>query len=127
MFLYHAGFMTAGFLVLLAGGAVARYAKRRRWWLRAHRGLGWGGVALVLAGFAAIFMGKGEVHFHVPHGWFGVVIVLLAVATPVLGHLSFIMREKSATLRLVHRWSGRTTLALMGLNILSGLFIAGIL
>jgi len=119
--------MTAGFLVLLTGGAAARYAKRRRWWLRAHRGLGWGGVALVLAGFAAIFMGKGEGHFQVPHGWLGVVVVLLAVATPVLGHLSFIMREKSATLRIVHRWSGRVTLALMGLNILSGLFITGIL
>ncbi len=119
--------MAAGFLALLAGGATARYGKRRRWWLRAHRGLGWGGVILVLAGFGAVFMGKGEGHFQAPHEWLGAVVVLLAVATPVSGHLSFIMREKSVTLRMIHRWSGRTTLALMGLNILFGLFFAGIL
>ena len=127
MFFYHVGFMGAGFLALFIGGVVARYGKRQRWWLKVHRGLAYGGVLMALAGFAFMFIGKTDSHFRVPHAWLGAVVILLAVATPVLGNLLFILRERAAALRTLHRWSGRTTLILMGLNIISGLFVAGIL
>lgn len=127
MFLYHVGFMGTGFALLLSGWLVARYAKRRRWWLRAHRGLAYGGVFLVYAGFMAMFLWKTGGHFQVPHAWLGAAVLALAVAAPVLGNLQFVLRGKAKEIRAAHRFSGRVTLTLMGINILSGLRLAGIL
>lgn len=126
MFLYHAGFMGAGFAVLLSGGLVARYARKRRWWLRVHRGLAYGGVFLVFAGFTTMFLGKTGGHFQVPHAWLGAAVLVLAVVTPFLGNLQFVLRQKAKEIRAAHRLSGRGTLALMGINVFSGLWLAGI-
>lgn len=127
MFLFHAGFMGAAFAVLFSGWLVARYARRRRWWLRVHRGLAYGGVFMVFAGFTVMSLGKTGGHFRVPHAWLGAAVLALAVATPVLGNLQFVFREKMRGIRAAHRFSGRVTLGLMGINIFSGLRLAGIL
>jgi len=127
MFYYHLGLMGTSFMVLFTGGFIARYGKRQRWWLRAHRGLACTGVILAMAGFAAMFLGKEGGHFRTPHAWLGAVVLLMVFVTPVLGNLSFVMKGKAANLRTIHRWSGRATLTLMAVNLLSGLFLAGIL
>lgn len=119
--------MGAAFAFLLSGWLVARYARRRRWWLRVHRGLAYGGVFLVFTGFAVMFLGKTGGHFRVPHAWMGAAVLVLAVATPVLGNLQFVLREKAKGIRAAHRFSGRVAIALMGINIFSGLRLAGIL
>ncbi len=127
MFHFHAGFMGAAFAVLLSGWLVARYARRRRWWLRVHRGLAYVGVFMVFAGFTVMSLGKTGGHFRVPHAWLGAAVLALAVATPVLGNLQFVFREKMKGIRAAHRFSGRVTLGLMGINIFSGLRLAGLL
>jgi hypothetical protein len=47
--------------------------------------------------------------------------------TPVLGQLQFKIRERAKPLREKHRWSGRITLIVGLVTILSGLSAAGII
>jgi hypothetical protein len=126
----HAGFMVAGLLLMAAGVAVARLMRKNSWWLRSHRVLGACGAFSVLCGISAavaMVAGFGGPHFQVLHAWVGLIVALFAAATPVLGQLQFVMKERRAEVRKVHRWSGAMTLILLFLNILSGLVIAEII
>ena len=126
----HAGFMATGLVLMIAGVCIARFMRKKAWWLRGHRALGTCGAMSVLCGItAAVAMvaGFGGPHFQVLHAWVGAVVVLSAVATPVLGQLQFVLKGRRAEIRKVHRWSGAMTLILLSLNILSGLVVADIL
>lgn len=131
MLLYlHAGFMIAGLVLMTAGVSIARLMRQRPWWLRGHRALGACGSLSVVGGLsAAVYMVAdfGGPHFQVLHAWVGAVVVLSAVATPVLGQLQFIMKERRAEVRKFHRRAGVMTLLLLFLNILSGLVLAEII
>ena len=131
MLLYlHAGFMIAGFVLMAAGVTVARLMRKRSWWLRGHRTLGACGALSVFCGISAavaMVAGFGGPHFQVLHAWVGLIVAFFATATPVLGQLQFVMKERRAEIRKVHRWSGAMTLILLFLNILSGLVVAEIL
>jgi Eukaryotic cytochrome b561 len=124
----HAGFMITGLSLMAAGVTVARLMRKKPWWLDSHRALGAGGSLSVVGGFAtALYMvaGSGDPHFQVLHAWVGTLVVLSATATPVLGQLQFVLKERRAEIRKVHRWAGAMTLILLSLNILSGLVLAG--
>ncbi|NYT02622.1 MAG: hypothetical protein GKC10_07700 [Methanosarcinales archaeon] len=120
---YHGSLVFTSFLLLVAGMFMARY-RPGRWWLRAHRALGAAGVAFGLLGVtAAAYMvesSTGE-HLAVPHAYLGTLVVVLLLVTPSLGLAQFRFRSRAARIRPLHRWSGRTTLALMAANILAGL------
>jgi hypothetical protein len=71
--------------------------------------------------------GFGGPHFQVLHAWVGALVMLAATATPVLGQLQFVLKERRAEIRKIHRWAGAITLIFISLNILSGLVVAGII
>jgi uncharacterized membrane protein YedE/YeeE len=83
----------------------------------------------MLAGFGAAFKmveGSGGGHIQVPHAAVGLVMMLLAVTTPLLGSLQFRIPDKAKSLREKHRLSGRIALIVGSITILSGLHAAGI-
>jgi len=124
----HAGFMIAGLVLMTAGVTVARLMRKRPWWLRGHRALGACGSLAVLCGItAAVAMVAGGPHFQVLHAWTGAVVALAAVATPVLGQLQFVLTQRRAEIRKVHRRAGAMTLVLLFLNILSGLVLVEVI
>ncbi|HOO89222.1 MAG TPA: hypothetical protein PLA74_00225 [Syntrophales bacterium] len=120
--------MLTGFLSMVAGITIVLFMREKLWWLRAHRRLGTVAIVCLLLGFmAAVFMvarltGR---HFAVPHAWLGIITILSALGTYTAGLMQF--KIKIARVRLLHRWAGRGTFVLMILNIVSGLFLAGIL
>jgi len=129
-FSFHVLFMTAGLLAMTSGVSVARYLRRKRWWLKIHRTAGIIGAVSLGAGFAAAVVmvsQSGDGQFKVPHAWLGLATILCAVAAPILGHLQFKIRSKIQQLRLWHRRTGYAALILTMLSVLSGLFVAGII
>ena len=130
LFYLHAGAMVLGFLFMSAGAGIARFQRRKRWWLKAHKTAGSAGPAVMMIGLAAAFLmveDAGSGHIQVPHAAIGLVMVLLALMTPLLGHLQFRIPQKARTLREKHRWSGRITLIVGLAAILSGLRTADII
>jgi uncharacterized membrane protein YidH (DUF202 family) len=130
LFYLHAGAMGTGFLLMVAGAGIARYQRRQRWWLKAHKTFGITGSCILLPGLVAAFLmvdADGSGHIRVPHAWSGLVMICFAFMTPVLGHLQFKIREKAKQLREKHHWSGRITLLVGMLTILWGLRAAGII
>ena len=129
-FYLHTAAMSVGFLLLVVGAGIARFQRQRRWWLNAHKTAGRIGAAAMLAGLvAAILMVErsGSGHLHVPHAGIGLVEIFFALMTLVLGQLQFKIRDKARQLREKHRWSGRITLIVGLVTILSGLLAAGII
>ncbi len=115
---------------MAAGVIVARLMRKRPWWLRGHRGLGACGALSVLCGFSAavaMVAGFGGPHFQVLHAWIGGLAAFFATATPVLGQLQFILKERRAEARKLHRRAGAVTLVLLFLNILSGLVLVEVI
>jgi hypothetical protein len=131
MLLYlHAGFMIAGLSLMAAGVTVAHLMRKRPWWLRGHRVLGACGSLSVVGGFAtALYMvaNNGGPHFEVLHAWVGVLVVLAATATPALGQLQFVLKERRTEIQKVHRRAGVITPILISLNMISGLVLAGVI
>jgi len=126
----HAGFMIAGLVLMSGGVSVARLMRKKPWWLSGHRAMGACGSLSVVGGFStALYMVAdfGGPHFDVLHAYMGAVVVLVAMATPVLGQLQFVLKERRAEIRKFHRRAGAMTLILLSLNILSGLVLAEIL
>jgi len=122
--------MIAGLTLMTAGVTVARLMRKKPWWLRGHRALGACGSLSVVCGFATaltMVADFGGPHFQVLHAWVGVLVVLAATATPVLGQLQFVLTERRAEIRKVHSWAGAITLILISLNIISGLVLAGVI
>ena len=126
----HGGFMVTGFSLMAAGFAVARFLRKKRFWLRTHRALGLSGASSIGLGFlTALYMVSdfGGDHFAVLHAYVGAVTVFLSAMTPTLGQLPFVLRSRAAEIRTWHRWSGAMTLLMVFLTILSGLVQAGVL
>lgn len=127
----HAILMSLSFALMLCGMIVSRFFKKRRWWLMIHRCLQWTGGIIGIVGLAtSIYMVSVStgVHFRVLHSIFGLIVIGLIIFTPILGYSIFKVKpEKKSSLRLMHRWTGRTTLVLMAATIVMGLLVAGIL
>lgn len=124
----HAGCMLAGFLSMAVGAATAMFMRDKPWWFRVHRRFGIAGAMCVLLGFmAALFMVSRQTgqHFAVPHTWLGLATILFVLGTYTLGVTQ--LKRKAVRMRSLHRWSGRVTLALLFLNVVSGLSLAGVL
>ena len=113
---------------MATGIITVRFMRGKRWWLFVHRRIGIVTVVFVLLGFmTAVFMVSRQTgrHFAVPHAWLGLVTILSVLSTYTAGLMQF--KVKTASMRSLHRWAGYGTFALMALNIVSGLFLAGIL
>jgi len=128
-FYSHVFFMTAGLLIMTAVVGVARFLRRKRWWLKIHRPAGIAAAVCLGAGFAAaavMISQSGDGHFKVPHAWLGLATFICVLVAPTLGHLQFKIRSKIQQLRLWHRRTGYAALLLALLSALSGLVVAGI-
>ena len=66
-------------------------------------------------------------HFRVPHAYLGVITIIFVAMTPVLGYLQFKVTDRRATISAIHRWSGRITIVLMLVTILSGSSLVGLI
>lgn len=126
-FLYaHAVLMCIGFLFLLAGFVIVRFMKRRVWRLTIHKVCGISGASCAVLGFCAVFLdialARGQ-HLSTPHGYIGIIAVILAIAAPVLGFMQFRAGQLVKVIKGLHIWSGRIALILMLINIILGLSI----
>lgn len=124
----HAVLMILALCIMLAGAIIARYMKKRSWWLKVHRSLGITGViSFIIALFVIVLqitLTERE-HFRVLHSWIGFIAFLFALLTPVFGILQLKVRNVAVRLRSFHRWSGRITLCLMVINVFLGLSMMG--
>jgi len=124
----HAGLMILTLFLLATGACIARFLKKKPWWLKAHRSLAVTGVILFLLAIAAIALQiilTERAHLRVPHSWVGLAGLALILLTPTLGFLQFKMRNAAARLKGLHRWSGRITISVMIINIVLGLILIG--
>lgn len=125
---YHAFFMILGFIFMLKAILIARFLKKERWWLRAHRCIN--SVATIFA-VLGLLMGiymvnetTGE-HFSVPHTFLGIITIMFVIISPILGVAH--QKVKGGGLRIAHRGIGWITLLLMLFTIISGLILVGII
>lgn len=126
----HAGIMMLTVCLLLTGALIARFLKKKPWWLKVHRSIAITGVVLFLIAVAAIAIQitlTERMHLRVPHSWVGLTALIFVLLTPTLGLLQFKIRNMAAKLRGLHRWSGRITISLMIINIIAGLYLIGVL
>jgi hypothetical protein len=124
----HAGLMILTVCLLVAGAFIARFMKKKPWWLRTHRAIAITGVIVFLIAITAIALQitlTERPHLRVPHSWVGLVALVFVLLAPALGLLQFKIKNMAVKLRLFHRWSGRTTICLMILNIVLGLLLVG--
>ncbi len=122
--------MIAGFLLMVAGAGIARFSRRQRWWLKAHKTMGSTGAFLILLGLAAGFLMVGQSdsgHIRAPHSWIGLLMIILSLVTPYLGMLQFKIPARAKRLKPQHRWAGRITLIVGAVTIFTGLLAAGII
>lgn len=131
LFLIHAALMAAGFLFVFTALIVAMTQRRKRWWLRIHKAIGLTGGPLILLGavtaVAAVASTPEGHHLRTPHTWLGVLTVLTAIITPILGLLQFRLPRKVETLRVIHRLFGRIMNLIAPVAILLGLRVAEII
>jgi hypothetical protein len=127
-------FMLVFLLFTAAGIITARYFKKRNpKWLKYHR-------LLMISGLTASVMGIGwiafvvqveaGVHFRIPHAYLGIGTFLVTLTAPILGYKYTsrkIKKDMKSTFRRLHKISGRVSLALLIITIMSGLIQFGIL
>ena len=119
----HAGLMVLGVLVVLGAGVLA-VRKQIRGWYRYHRFIGAGGSLLVIAGIATAFImvaQSGGPHLRVVHGILGMVTLCLLVLVLAVGFAREYIRKGDPWMRRFHIWTATAAIALLVLNILSGL------
>ena len=124
----HALLMILAFCIMLAGGIIARFMKKKIWWLKVHRSLGITGAIFFIVAILAIvlqIMLTEREHFRIIHSWIGFIAFVFAMLTPALGILQLKVRNKAVRLRSFHCWSGRIALCLMLINAFLGLSMMG--
>ncbi|MBP7737709.1 MAG: cytochrome P460 family protein [Spirochaetes bacterium] len=102
------------FLVLAAGMAIARFLKRKRWWLRAHGAVQAAGILILACGIAvmASVLGPGN-RSTIPHAYFGLTAFILLIITLCGGIIAVKVPSLAKIIRPIHRWAGRISIALM--------------
>ena len=123
----HALLMFFSCLILYAAMFIARFRKRKKWWLKAHRVLAVGVAVMGAAGVGmALYMvaRSSGIHIRSVHSVFGLATLTLMVTTPILGQAVLKVKKKQRIVRQIHRYSGRTTLALLLITIILGVLRA---
>jgi hypothetical protein len=122
--------MITGITLMITAAIIARFLKKEKWWFMVHKLVGpTGSVFAILGLVMAINMVSTTttVHFRVPHAFLGLITIIFALSTPVLGFMQFKVKSRAGQVKSIHRWFGRTTIVLMFVTILSGLSQAGII
>ncbi len=109
LIIIHLLLMLAASLCLLAGVGLARFGRKRRFWLKGHKNLNGAGGLLLTAGGVMAFVNiilTGSDHLAELHHRIGFIALMLTFLTVFLGLYSLKASNKSV-FRAVHRWSGR--------------------
>ena len=117
----HGTVMILAFTAMLTGMILARYFKKKKWWLKVHRLLGVVGAALGIGGAitaAYIVSRTTGIHLRITHSWAGLSALLLFAFTPILGFIMLKGGPHAKTFRKIHRWTGRLALLVMAAAIL---------
>jgi len=124
LWIIHASLMVLGFLLMLTGMVIARFYKDTTWWFKRHKRIAPFGAAIsvvgLIMGLIMVSMSSGE-HFTIPHHILGLLAIIYAITTPILGIAQFKIMKNKKKIRAAHRWSGRITITLMALNIIFGI------
>lgn len=122
----HVGLMIVGFLSMVMGASAAMFMRRKGWWFRFHKGAGFFGAFCILSGVAAavsmIALSAGK-HFRIIHHFVGLITTVAVVLTPLMGVVQVKVKDQAARIRAIHRWSGRLTLLMAFVTVVSGLLI----
>ncbi|MDD5582871.1 MAG: cytochrome b561 domain-containing protein [Candidatus Marinimicrobia bacterium] len=110
----HGLFMGLGFICMVIAIVIARYFRKKRWWLKFHRGLNISASSLALIGILiALIMVTPAYGMQLPllHHLFGLATLVLLIAEPLLGFSIFKTTNKKKIMRLkkMHRIIGRIT------------------
>lgn len=127
---FHAALMVSGLVLALVAANSAMNKTPKTSWLRVHKAVGALGVILVVVGLLlASYMvsARGGPHFRVYHAYLGIVTLLLAILTPVVGMVSLKRRPPSPGIRGMHIWFSRVTLVLLIVTAASGILSAGLI
>ena len=117
LIIIHLLLMLAASLCLLAGVGLARFGRKRRFWLKGHKNLNGAGGLLLTAGGVMAFVNiilTGSDHLAELHHRIGFIALMLTFLTVFLGFYSLKASNKSV-FRAVHRWSGRLGLSMIGI------------
>lgn len=127
MLLYiHAGFMITGFIMVVSAIVIAATARKKKWWLKIHKAIATAAGMTIFMGIVSAFIlaaSNTGAHFTKPHAFIGIFSFSVVLATLVLGWSQFKFPQKGKLIRTAHRWIGRTSLIVLTITLLSGLFI----
>jgi hypothetical protein len=125
LLVFHNVSLTVAFILMLYAMFVARYLKKKRWWLKVHRRSMIAGVVLSGLGILSveyiIFRADGS-HFRVIHSWLGAIAIVLLVVTPLYGRLILKSpKDRKPFFKGLHKWMGRSALIVTAAAIIYGL------
>ncbi len=126
----HASAMALALLLMAVAAGVARFLRKKTWWLRTHRPLGIAAGVLAAGGLASalVFVGSaGGPHLRVLHAWVGLGALAAAFSAPFLGHGFLKSRKNKPLLRTLHHRAGWAAASLMALAAVLGLRLVGLL
>lgn len=119
LIILHLSLMIAALLCLMAGVGLAMFGRKKKFWLKWHRGFNTTGFCLLAFGAVMAFANvavSGEKHLAGLHQWVGLIALILTTMTLYLG-FTVLKTANKPHIRVAHRWTGR----LSGLALLAAL------
>jgi len=116
---FHALFMIIGLIVLLYAASISMKKKNNQW-LQKHRLFALTGIASVIIGLIIMILFKesqGYPHLASPHAIAGMVTVIVALTTPIMGYLITKGKQK---VKPIHKLLGKITIILVAITIIFG-------
>ncbi len=123
---FHIALMSAAFAMAVSASCIARFGRKTKWWLKAHRGMNIASLMFAVSGialaFAMVERFQGE-HFSTLHGKLGLLAVVWLMVQTLAGMLMLkpFMAPFAKKARAIHRWAGRLLVLLMLGNLILGI------
>lgn len=127
----HIAAMAVSFVLMGAGGTIARYFKKKsKDWLKLHKRFQWTagviGILGIATGIVMVQVTHG-IHLRVAHSVIAFISAVLIILAIVIAYVFLKGQKFKKQTRIIHRWTGRLTIASFLTTIILGLFAAGIL
>ncbi len=129
LILIHLSLMTVALLCLVFGVSMAMLGRKKKSWLKIHRGFNTAGTALLWAGAAGVFAhvaSSGSSHLAGLHQGIGLA-ALVGIALILSLGLHMVKAPPKPALRPLHRWLGRLSMITMLAAFFLGLNLIGMI
>lgn len=124
----HLSLMIAALFCLMAGVSLALFGRKKRFWLKGHKGFNTAGFCLLASAavmaFANVAISGGK-HLAGLHQWIGLTALVLTAMALYLG-FNVLKTVNKPKVRMAHRWTGRISMVAMGAALILGLRMIGI-